>query len=57
VDRIVSRASVFLRRTEGQTAPEYAVVLTLMAASSAALFAGLGGRVTAVVQQVAGLLP
>jgi len=57
MDRITSRAYAFLRRTDGQTAPEYAVVLTLVAASSATLLAELGGRVTAAVQQVAGLLP
>ena len=56
MDRITSRAYAFLRRTDGQTAPEYAVVLTLVAASSATLLAELGGRVTAAVQQVASLL-
>lgn len=53
----MSRAWKFVCRDSGQAAPEYALVLTLVAASCASLFAELGGRVTDVVQQVAGLLP
>jgi Flp pilus assembly pilin Flp len=56
MNSIASRAFALLRRTDGQAAPEYAVVLSLVAVSSATLLAELGGRVTAVVQQVAGLL-
>jgi len=52
-----SRPCRFVCRDSGQTAPEYALVLTLVAASCASLFAELGGRVTDVVQKVAGLLP
>jgi len=55
--RIISRAHAVFRRTEGQAAPEYAVVLTLLAATSAFLFAELGGSVTTAVHQAAGLLP
>ena len=54
---MISRIGGFVDRSSGQAAPEYAVVLTLVAASCASLFAELGGRVTDVVQQVAGLLP
>jgi Flp pilus assembly pilin Flp len=54
---MISRACRFVGRDNGQAAPEYALVLTLVAASCASLFAELGGRVTDAVQQVAGLLP
>jgi Flp pilus assembly pilin Flp len=57
VKSMISRACRFVGRDSGQAAPEYALVLTLVAASCASLFAELGGRVTDVVQQVAGLLP
>lgn len=54
---IISRTHQFVGRSSGQTTSEYAVVLTLVTASCVSLFAQLGGHATAVVQQVAGLLP
>ena len=57
MSRNISRARDFFRRNQGQTMPEYAVVLAVMASGSAFLFAELGGRVTAVLVQVAGYLP
>ena len=54
---MISRACAFVGRSSGQTTSEYAVVLTLVTASCVSLFAELGGHVTAVVQEVAGLLP
>lgn len=57
MNRIISRAKSFLRRTEGQTMAEYAVVLAVVASASALLFPVLGGRVIAVVNEVAGFLP
>ena len=57
VNRMISRVYWFVGRNDGQTAPEYALVLTLVTASCASFFAALGGHVTSVVQQVAGLLP
>ncbi|HEY5058473.1 MAG TPA: hypothetical protein VII51_05595 [Gaiellaceae bacterium] len=57
MNRIISRAKSFLRRTEGQTMAEYAVVLAVVASASALLFPVLGDRVIAVVNEVAGFLP
>ncbi len=57
MNRMISRVYWFVGRNDGQTVPEYALVLTLVTASCASLFAALGGHVTSVVQQVAGLLP
>lgn len=57
MNRIISRAKSFLRRSEGQTMPEYAVVLAVVASASALLLAELGGRVIAVLNEVAGFLP
>ena len=57
MSRTVSRASRFLRRTEGQTMSEYAVVLAVVASASAFLFPVLGNRVIALVNEVAALLP
>lgn len=45
------------RSIEGQTMPEYAVVLAVLTSVSAFLFAVLGNKVVAVVEKVAGLLP
>ena len=56
MSRTVSRASRFLRRTEGQTMSEYAVVLVVVASASAFLFPILGGRVVALVNEVVGFL-
>jgi Flp pilus assembly pilin Flp len=57
MNRIISRAKSFLRRPEGQTMAEYAVVLAVVASASALLFPVLGDRVIAVVNEVAGFLP
>jgi len=57
MSRITSRAKSLLRRIEGQTMPEYAVVLAVVASASALLFAELGNRVVAVLNEVAGFLP
>jgi len=53
---IASRARSFLRRIEGQTMAEYAVVLAVVTSASAFLYAVLGGRVIDVVNEVTGLL-
>jgi hypothetical protein len=57
MSRTISRAKHLLRRMEGQTMSEYAIVLAVVAASAALLFAELGNRVVDVVNQVAGFLP
>ena len=57
MSRSTSRAISLVRRTDGQTMPEYAVVLAVVASTAAFLFAQLGGRVIAVLNDVAGLLP
>jgi len=56
MSRTISRATHLFRRNEGQTMPEYALVLAVVASGSALLFAELGGQVTAVVTQVASYL-
>jgi len=53
MSRTISRVTHLFRRNEGQTMPEYALVLTVVASSSALLLAELGNRVTAVATQVA----
>jgi Flp pilus assembly pilin Flp len=57
MSRTISSAKLLLRRNEGQTMAEYAVVLTVIAASAALLFSVLGDRVVAVLNEVAGFLP
>jgi Flp pilus assembly pilin Flp len=57
MSRTTSRAKDFFRRNQGQTMPEYAVVLAVVSSGSAFLLAGLGARVTASLMQVAGYLP
>ena len=57
MSRTISRAKLLLRRNGGQTMPEYALVLAVIAASAALLFSVLGGRVVAVLNAVAGFLP
>jgi hypothetical protein len=57
MSRTISRAKLLLRRMEGQTMSEYAIVLAVVGASAALLFAELGNRVVAVVNEVAGFLP
>jgi Flp pilus assembly pilin Flp len=57
MSRTISRAKDFFRRNQGQTMPEYAVVLAIVSSGSAFFLAELGGRVTAVLMQVAGYLP
>ncbi len=57
MSRTISSAKLLLRRNEGQTMAEYAVVLTVVAASAALLFSVLGDRVVAVLNEVAGFLP
>ena len=57
MSRTISRAKDLFRRNQGQTMPEYALVLAVIASGSALLFAELGSRVTAVLTQVASHLP
>ena len=45
MSRTISRAKEFFRRNQGQTMPEYAVVLAVVSSGSAFLLAGLGARV------------
>ncbi len=55
---MTSRARSFLRRIEGQTMAEYAVVLAVVAsACRTSSIAVLGDRVIGVVNMVTGLLP
>ncbi len=54
--RTISRAKHLLRNNGGQTMAEYAVVLAVVAAAAALLFAVLGDRVVSCVNYVAGLL-
>ena len=54
--RTISRANSILRRNEGQTMSEYAVVLAVVASASALLFPILGDRVISIVSEVAGFL-
>ena len=53
----MSRTMLVLRRNTGQTMPEYALVLAVVASAAALLFAELGGRVVSVLNEVAGFLP
>ena len=55
--RSTSRAISLVRRSNGQTMPEYAVVLAVVTSTAAFLFSELGTRVIAVLNEVAGLLP
>ncbi len=57
MSRTISRVKDLLRSIEGQTMPEYAVVLAVLTSATAFLFADLGSRVIAVVNEVAGFLP
>ena len=57
MSRTISRAMFLLRRNAGQTMPEYALVLAVVASAAALLFAELGDRVVAVLNDVAGFLP
>jgi len=57
MSRSISRAISPARRTDGQAMPEYAVVLAVVASTAALLFAELGNRVIAVLNDVVGLLP
>jgi Flp pilus assembly pilin Flp len=56
MSRITNNAT-FVRRTDGQTAAEYAVVLAVIASTAALLFATLGGSIIEAVNSVVGLLP
>jgi Flp pilus assembly pilin Flp len=56
MSRTISRARRFVRRTNGQTMPEYAVALAVVASATAFLFPVLGSRVIAIVNEVAALL-
>ena len=56
MSRIISRATHLFRRNEGQTIPEYALVLAVVTSGSALVFAQLGGQVTAVLTQVTSYL-
>ena len=56
MSRTISRARRFVRRTNGQTMPEYAVALAVVASAAAFLFPVLGSRVIAIVNEVAALL-
>ena len=57
MSRTISRAMFVLRRNAGQTMPEYALVLAVVASAAALLFAELGGKVVGVLNEVAGFLP
>jgi hypothetical protein len=57
MSRNISRAITLVRSAYGQTMPEYAVVLAVVASTAALLFAELGNRVVELLNQVAGLLP
>jgi Flp pilus assembly pilin Flp len=57
MSRITSYATSYVRRTDGQTAAEYAVVLAVIASTAALLFAILGGRIIDALNNVVGLLP
>ena len=46
MSRSISRAISPVCRTDGQTMPEYAVVLAVVASTAALLFAELGNRVS-----------
>jgi len=54
--RSIQRALQLTCRSEGQAAPEYAVVLAVVVASSAFLFADLGNRIPTIVSAVEALL-
>jgi Flp pilus assembly pilin Flp len=54
---MTSRARSFLRRIEGQTMVEYAVVLAVVTSASVFLYPVLGSRIIGVVNMVRGLLP
>ena len=57
MSRNINRAITLVRRADGQTMPEYAVVLAVVASTAALLFAELGSRIIAVLNEMAGLLP
>jgi Flp pilus assembly pilin Flp len=57
MSRITNNATLQVRRTDGQTAAEYAVVLAVLASTAALLFATLGGRIIDALNSVVGLLP
>jgi Flp pilus assembly pilin Flp len=57
MSRTISRAKDSFRRNQGQTMPEYAVVLALISSGSVFFLGGLGNRVTALITQVASYLP
>ena len=57
MSRITNNATSHVRRTDGQTAAEYAVVLAVIASTAALLFATLGGRIIEALNSVVGLLP
>jgi Flp pilus assembly pilin Flp len=57
MSRTISRAKDLFRRNQGQTMPEYAVVLALISSGSVFVLGGLGNRVTALITQVASYLP
>ena len=54
MSRMTSRAMSLFRRIDGQTRPEYAVVLAVIASGAALLFAALGDRVIDVAQHRGG---
>ena len=57
MSRIASRATSLVGSHDGQTAPEYAVVLAVVASTAAFLFAVLGNRIVEALNVVVGLLP
>jgi hypothetical protein len=57
MSRTISRAMSVFRRNAGQTMPEYALVLAVVASAAALLFAEMGSRVVEVINAVAGYLP
>ena len=56
MSRKVNRARRFVLGIEGQTMPEYAVALAVVASATAFLFPVLGSRVITIVNEVAALL-
>ena len=57
MSRTISRAMSVFRRNGGQTMPEYALVLAVIASAAALLLAEMGGRVVDLINTVAGFLP
>jgi Flp pilus assembly pilin Flp len=48
--------STLIRREEGQTMPEYAVVLSLLTVTAAAVFTALSGGVASAIASATGVI-